>query len=100
MREWTFDSLRVGRVPHQRVSVIEPIEFEAEIETVLPPTELQPYEPPPSLPPLEPVPVGHSFTGFHIYDPDGSGGLTGTAWCLVLLMIAGGAAGVGVWVTS
>ena len=98
MQGWTFDSLRVGRVTHQRVSVIEPVEFEAEIgiETTLPPAELQPFEPPP----LEPAAVGHSFTGFHLWDPDGSGGLTGTGWCLVLLVIAGGAAGIGVWITS
>ena len=56
MQQWTFDSLRVGRVAHQRVPVVEPIEFEPEIETTAAPTALPGFEPPPPLPPLaEPV---------------------------------------------
>lgn len=52
MREWTFDSLRVGHVTHQRLPVIEPIAFEPEIDAV-PAMTLQPFEPPPPLPELE-----------------------------------------------
>ena len=81
MSEWTFQSLSVRGGGHERLPVLEPVEFES-----LPLTVCEPFTIPPSLPPLvEPTGDGG---GFHLINPRGSGGLTKSGWCLVVGALA------------
>ena len=81
MSEWTFQSLSVHGGGHERLSVLEPVEFEP-----LPLTVCEPFTIPPPLPPL-PEPTGDGG-GFHLINPGGSGGLTKSAWCLLVGALA------------